>query len=58
VPASLGVHEGLTATFLLPTATVAGGRTATWSIAGSDAARFRIDPATGALSFRQAPDTA
>jgi hypothetical protein len=58
VPASLSVHEGLTATFLIPTASLAGGRTATWSIAGSDAARFKIDPATGALSFRQAPDTA
>jgi hypothetical protein len=58
MPASLSVHEGLTATFLLPSATLAGGRTATWSIAGSDAARFKIDPATGALSFRQAPDTA
>ncbi|MCS0614638.1 polysaccharide deacetylase family protein [Massilia kyonggiensis] len=58
MPATLSVHEGLTATFLIPSATVAGGRTATWSIAGSDAARFKIDPATGALSFRQAPDTA
>jgi peptidoglycan/xylan/chitin deacetylase (PgdA/CDA1 family) len=57
MPASLSVHEGLTATFLLPSATLAGGRTATWSIGGSDAARFKIDPATGALSFRQAPDT-
>jgi peptidoglycan/xylan/chitin deacetylase (PgdA/CDA1 family) len=58
LPATLSVHEGLTAAFLLPSATVAGGRTATWSIAGSDAARFKIDPETGALSFRQAPDTA
>ncbi|SDD06088.1 Polysaccharide deacetylase [Massilia sp. PDC64] len=58
VPANLSVHEGLTATFLIPTSTLSNGRTATWSIAGNDAARFRIDPATGALSFRQAPDTA
>jgi hypothetical protein len=58
MPAGLSVHEGLTATFLIPSATVSGGRTATWSIAGTDAARFKIDPATGALSFRQAPDTA
>ncbi len=58
MPASVSVHEGLAATFLVPSATLAGGRTATWSIAGSDAARFKIDPATGALSFRLAPDTA
>ena len=58
LPASLSVHEGLTAPFLLPSATVAAGRSATWSVSGSDAARFTIDPATGALSFRQAPDTA
>jgi peptidoglycan/xylan/chitin deacetylase (PgdA/CDA1 family) len=58
VPATLNVYEGLTATFLIPSATVAAGRSATWSISGSDAARFQIDPTTGALSFRQAPDTA
>lgn len=58
MPASLSVHEGLTAAFLIPSATVASGRTASWSISGTDAARFAIDPATGALSFRQAPDTA
>jgi len=58
VPASLNVHEGLTAAFLLPSATVASGRRASWSIAGSDAALFNIDAATGALSFRVAPDTA
>jgi len=58
VPANLNVYEGLTATFLIPSATVAAGRSATWSLSGSDAARFQIDPTTGALSFRQAPDTA
>jgi hypothetical protein len=58
LPATVSVQEGVTATFLLPSATVAGGRTATWSLAGNDAARFRIDPATGALAFREAPDTA
>jgi peptidoglycan/xylan/chitin deacetylase (PgdA/CDA1 family) len=58
VPSSFKVYEGVTATFLIPTATVAGGRTATWSISGTDAARFRIDAATGALSFLQAPDIA
>jgi peptidoglycan/xylan/chitin deacetylase (PgdA/CDA1 family) len=58
VPASLKVNEGVTATFLIPSVTLAAGRTATWSIAGLDAARFKVDPATGALSFRVAPDTA
>jgi hypothetical protein len=58
VPANLDVHEGVTAAFLIPSATVAAGRSASWSISGNDAARFQIDPATGALSFRQAPDTA
>jgi hypothetical protein len=58
LPASLNVQEGVTTAFFLPSVTLAAGRSATWSIAGSDAARFKIDPATGALSFRQAPDTA
>lgn len=58
LPTVLNVHEGVTATFLIPLATLAAGRSATWSISGSDAARFKIDPANGALSFRHAPDTA
>jgi len=58
LPASLKVQEGVTATFLIPSATLAAGRSATWSVSGLDAARFRIDAATGALSLRQAPDTA
>jgi peptidoglycan/xylan/chitin deacetylase (PgdA/CDA1 family) len=58
VPASVNVHEGLTAVFLQPSATIASGRTAKWSLSGTDAARLNIDAATGALSFRQAPDTA
>jgi hypothetical protein len=58
LPASLNVHEGLTAPFMIPSATLAPGRSASWTIAGSDAARFVIDPATGALKFRQASDTA
>jgi len=58
LPAGISVHEGLTAAFLRPAATLAAGRTATWSLAGADAASFSIDAATGALAFRQAPDTA
>jgi hypothetical protein len=58
LPANVKVQEGVTATFLIPSATLAAGRSAAWSISGTDAARFKIDAATGALSFRQAPDTA
>jgi peptidoglycan/xylan/chitin deacetylase (PgdA/CDA1 family) len=58
LPATTSVHEGLTASFLRPSAKLAAGRTATWSITGTDAARFSIDAATGAIAFRQAPDTA
>jgi hypothetical protein len=58
VTRDLNVQEGLTAVFLRPSLTLAAGRTASWSLAGTDAARFSIDAATGALVFRQAPDTA
>jgi len=58
LPARLSVHEGVTANFLVPAAAVAAGRGVTWSISGRDAARFKIDPASGSLSFRQAPDIA
>lgn len=58
LPAILNVHEGVTAVFLQPSVTLAAGRSARWSLAGSDAARFSVDPETGALAFRQAPDTA
>jgi peptidoglycan/xylan/chitin deacetylase (PgdA/CDA1 family) len=52
------VQEGLTAAFLSPSLSLAPGRSASWSLAGTDAARFSINSATGALSFRQPPDTA
>lgn len=58
LPASVTVQEGVSAAFLVPSATLAAGRCVTWSISGADAARFKIDAATGALSFRQAPGTA
>jgi peptidoglycan/xylan/chitin deacetylase (PgdA/CDA1 family) len=58
LPASLDVQEGVTAPFEVPSTTLAAGRGARWSVAGADAAFFAIDPATGTLSFRQAPDTA
>jgi len=58
VPARVDVQEGLAAVFLQPTATPAAGPGARWSLSGVDAARFSIDPATGALAFRHATDTA
>jgi len=57
LPASVKVQEGVTATFLIPSVTLAAGRSATWSISGADAEYFKIDAATGALSFRRAPET-
>jgi peptidoglycan/xylan/chitin deacetylase (PgdA/CDA1 family) len=58
VTRDLSVQEGLTAVVLRPSLTLAAGRTASWSLAGTDAARFSVDSATGALVFRQAPNTA
>jgi hypothetical protein len=58
LPASLDVQEGSNAKFLQPSASLAAGRSASWSIAGTDAAHFSVDPATGALAFRAVPDIA
>jgi peptidoglycan/xylan/chitin deacetylase (PgdA/CDA1 family) len=58
VARDVSVQEGLTATLLRPSISLAAGRTASWSLAGTDAARFSIDAATGAVTFRQAPNTA
>ena len=58
VARDVSVQEGLTAVVLRPSLSLAAGRTATWSLGGVDAARFSIASSSGALSFRQAPDTA
>jgi len=58
VPRDLSVQEGSTAVLIRPSLSLAAGRSASWSLAGADAARFTIDAATGALAFRQGPDTA
>ena len=58
VTRELSVQEGLTAVLIRPSLSLAAGRSASWSLAGADAARFTIDAATGALAFRQVPDTA
>jgi peptidoglycan/xylan/chitin deacetylase (PgdA/CDA1 family) len=58
VARDVSVQEGLTAAVLRPSITLASGRSATWSLTGTDAVRFSIDAATGAVTFRQAPNTA
>lgn len=52
--AEITVNENQT---VVTTPTVTGATTAVWSISGGvDAAKFTIDPATGAISFVAAPD--
>ena len=58
VTRDVNVQEGLTAVFLRPSLSLAAGHIASWSLTGTEAARFSIDAATGALAFGQAPDTA
>ena len=58
VPRDLSVQEGSTAVLIRPSLSLAAGRSASWSLAGTDAVRFTIDAATGALAFREGPDTA
>lgn len=53
---SFSVNEGVTTPILSATATLAAGRSASWSVDGTDAARFSINASTGELSFRSAPD--
>lgn len=58
VTRDLSVQEGLVAVLIRPSLSLAAGRSASWSLAGTDAARFTIDSATGALAFRQVPNAA
>jgi glucose/arabinose dehydrogenase len=54
---SLAVPENTAGAFLLPVATDAEGDALAWRIlTGGDGALFRIDRATGALSFQAPPD--
>ncbi|MGG5807888.1 hypothetical protein [Falsiroseomonas sp. CW058] len=54
---AIAVPENAAGPFHLPHATEPEGAPLAWRIAGGpDAARFAIDAATGALSFRTAPD--
>ncbi|MBA3836514.1 MAG: hypothetical protein C0499_02500, partial [Zymomonas sp.] len=53
--AAVSVQENRT-TVLTATATDVEGGTITFSISGGDAALFVIDPATGVITFRQAPN--
>lgn len=55
----IDVTEGVTGAVLRPQASDAEGQALTWRIAGGpDAARFTIDPSSGALSFGAVPDFA
>ena|GEM_PF-5221224 len=53
--AAVSVQENRT-TVLTATATDVEGGTITFSISGGDAALFVIDPSTGVITFRQAPN--
>ncbi len=52
---SATVSDGATGTVYTAQATVAAGRTATYSLSGTDAAKFNIDASSGAVSFKSAP---
>ena len=54
-PATASVEENQTAAYTA-LATDADGDLLTYSLSGTDAARFTIDPATGVVSFNEAPD--
>ncbi|MBF0296740.1 MAG: DUF4347 domain-containing protein [Magnetococcales bacterium] len=54
--ATLSVAENTTGTIQTASATDPESDTLTWSLSGTDAARFTINSATGALSFATAPD--
>jgi glucose/arabinose dehydrogenase len=52
----LEVAEGVSGTLLSASATDAEGGAITWSITGTDAARFTVNAATGAVAFLATPD--
>ena len=54
-PATANVEENQTAAYTA-LATDADGDPLTYSLSGTDAARFTINPATGVVSFNEAPD--
>ena len=54
--ASLSVDENNASSIYFAQATDADGDTLIYSIAGDDSNQFTLDPASGALSFNQAPD--
>ena len=54
-PATASVEENQTAAYTA-VATDADGDPLTYSLSGTDAALFTIDPATGVVSFNEAPD--
>ena len=56
VTPAVEVDENTAGTILTASATDAEGDTITFSLEGTDVARFSIDAATGAVSFAEAPD--
>ena len=57
-PASVAVNEGVAAHSLVYTAVAAdpAGGAVTYSLSGTDAGQFTIDPATGAVTINASPD--
>jgi hypothetical protein len=54
----VSLYEGSTAVFYTATATDSAGKTMTYALSGTDAAKFNLNTATGALSFKTAPSYA
>lgn len=53
---AVSVQENIAGVVYTAAATDADGSTLTYSLSGTDAARFNIDSATGAVTFKVAPD--
>ena len=51
----VSLYEGSTAVFYTATASDSAGKTVTFTLSGTDAAKFNLNSATGALSFKTAP---
>jgi Ca2+-binding RTX toxin-like protein len=55
-PTAVGFADGRTGIAYSALATRDAGETLSWSLSGTDAARFNLDSATGAVTFKTAPD--
>ena len=52
---TISVNDGITKVFFKASANVSGGRSASWSLSGTDSNRFTINSASGDVSFVTAP---